>query len=139
MVFLLSLIRPIHSTGVMQAKLDISSFSDAWKNSIEYQLRIYAYYEADLEYCGYHPDLERRAVAAVQSCLTPETISTITTYYRERKALSTRVIADHVLAPGDVKVDCGDKLQSEMRPKTLKSMYAKIDKLADLCRKCTFC
>jgi hypothetical protein len=104
-----------------------------------------SYFEARLEYCGIHPDLERRATVAARDCVTPEALAYVAKIYRtdkEDNANSIRKAGKNAVGCGVQKcidlppIDCEKESEKKWLRQVKKQIDDRVDQIATACREC---
>jgi hypothetical protein len=98
-----------------------------------------AYFEAQNEYCGFKPDFERQAIAAVNACVKIEAIDELRAFYRNQKQRAFKLITESQDKTGPERVDCSSETQKEWMRDVRKLLNDHIRDWDRKCRACLIC
>lgn len=125
--------------AAQNGRLSLDALSPAQQRRLDKEVTILAALTAQLEHCGYKPDMERRAVAAVAACVTQESLAKVVNLYRSQKAQATKT-TNAMLGPDGKPPDtCTVGPWPQWLKSTNQIVENEIRMLARMCRHCPIC
>jgi hypothetical protein len=119
------------ASDVIRGKVGLEKLFPSYWTVLESKIMDAAWANADLEACGYRPEMERRATAAIEPCVKPESMARVRSLYAEQKA-----IEDKDLKGTDA---CSDPKDEERLRHNMKWIDETVRELERMCRYCWTC
>jgi hypothetical protein len=133
--YLIGPAQPAMSAEVEPVKLGLDFLSPDKENWLKLQILILAEFEFSLENCGFYPDMERRATAAVRDCVKPESLAPLVSLFRESKQFYS-----NLAKTGKVPLESCSSEKHKIWLRTVKKdIEDQIKELARMCRACIIC